>query len=101
MMSENVELTPLVNGEDNEGEQQPTANGYKPYLIGYTMSITAVVGLVTSLASLQMIKVPFNIIIIILTTQEAFWDSRWSGSGLSVPENSYFGSDQGPTRVPV
>ncbi len=30
-----------------------------------------------------------------------FLDSRGSGSGLSVPENSDFGSDQGPTRVPV
>ncbi len=30
-----------------------------------------------------------------------FWDSRGSGSGLSVPENSDFGSDQGPTRVQV
>ncbi len=30
-----------------------------------------------------------------------FWDSRGSGSRLSVPENSDFGSDQGPTWVPV
>ena len=38
---------------------------------------------------------------LIFNPRRHFWDSRGSGSGLSVPENSDFGSDQGPTRVPV
>ncbi len=35
------------------------------------------------------------------TNRRHFWDSRGSGHGLSAPENSDFGSDEGPTRVPV